>query len=472
MATRPAALDNLAPMEASCVAEPARAESASQEPRADLILNRIEQAHGRPLRALMEISDRCNEVCVHCYQTQGQKGEMTTDEARGVIDELAEMGVLVLTISGGEATLRKDFLDLVTHARARGFVVRLFTNGLTMTEKLARQLAELAVHIVEISLYSPRAEVHDFMTGVAGSFARAVGAVRLLVAAGVDTHLKTPLMSVNEDDVDGYIALARSLGATFALDPNPLMPREGGSNAPRSFDRSLSGLARVLGDPRLANDLGGARAPRAPDAPPCGAGHTVHVEPNGELRPCTILELPLGDARAGVRSARATNEELRGVLALAWRDLHGCRTCDLSGYCRRCHAVSLAEVGDALAPYPTACAEARTLYERVQGRPARLLATPERDTSTGPYREDAPGVFTPVADVITAEDDALAARLGWVRRATLADAQPVPARGGALVQLRRPGRHEPRKERIPGRNTLRPSTANTSRTASHTDAAE
>ena len=69
---------------------------------AGAILGRIERSRGRPLRAMIEISDRCNEVCVHCYQEQGLKGEMSTEQVKRVMDELAELGVLVLTISGGE----------------------------------------------------------------------------------------------------------------------------------------------------------------------------------------------------------------------------------------------------------------------------------------------------------------------------------------------------------------------------------
>ena len=65
------------------------------------------EAKGIATRAMVEMSDRCNEVCVHCYQLQGQKGEMDTAQLKSVIDELAEMGVLVLTLSGGEATLRR-----------------------------------------------------------------------------------------------------------------------------------------------------------------------------------------------------------------------------------------------------------------------------------------------------------------------------------------------------------------------------
>ena len=155
-----------------------------------------------PLSAMIEIADRCNEKCVHCYQVQGQKGEMTTEEIFGVLDELAEMGVLFLTISGGEATLRKDFLDIVAYARKKKFAVKLFTNGLKVTRELASKLGELAVQEVQISLYSSHANVHDWVTNVPGSWEKTTAAARYLVDAGVKVVLKTPVMRINEDDTD------------------------------------------------------------------------------------------------------------------------------------------------------------------------------------------------------------------------------------------------------------------------------
>ena len=241
--------------------------------------------------AMLEISDRCNEVCVHCYQEQGQKGEMTTEQIKVVIDELAAMGVLVLTISGGEATLRPDFIELVTHARKHSFVVRLFTNGLTMTRELAAELHRLAVHVVEISLYSHRAEVHDFVTGVAGSFERTTNGIRFLSELGVDVHVKSPVMRVNEDDVDAMEAFASSLGATsFAVDPSLLMPREGGDRAPERLSRSDSAYETLLAsaEPRMLEPGPARRESLA--RPLCGAGEAVHIEPNGGCghAPCSI----------------------------------------------------------------------------------------------------------------------------------------------------------------------------------------
>lgn len=425
--------------------------------KADEILDRFERMSGRPLRAMIEISDRCNEVCVHCYQEQGQKGEMSTEQLKALLDELAELGVLVLTISGGEATLRKDFLEVVAHARARGFALRIFTNGLTMTRALAHRLGQLAVHIVEISLYSHRPEVHEFVTGVPGSFVKTVSAVRDLVAEGVDVHLKSPALNLNQDELDAYVAFATGLGAACSFDPNVLMPRENGERTSEVFSRTQTAYANMLRNPLLSDALP-ERSYKPLDATLCSAGEGIHIEPNGELRPCTMLDVSLGHALAagGVGHALVTNATQRDMLALRWRDVHGCRECDLRAYCARCHAAALAEAGDALAPYASACANARTAFELARGITIALSAEPGRDPLVGPYRDLGDGCFEAFRDTITPADDALAARLGWTRREGGVCAAPARVQPGALVQIRRPGRGKPKWERVPGSEAALP----------------
>lgn len=428
--------------------------------RGDSLLSLLEAQSGQPLRAMIEISDRCNEVCVHCYQEQGTKGEMTTDQIKSVMDELAQIGVLVLTISGGEATLRPDFLELLRHARKRSFAIRLFTNGLTMTRALAAELHALAVHVVEISLYSHRPDVHDFITGVPRSFERTTAGIRYLAELGVDVHVKSPVLGVNETETNALRAFALSLGASsFAEDPGMLMPREGGDRGPERLARSQRAFeASLASAPELLTaQPEGAKPKAAPQGPICGAGHVVHIEPNGELRPCTMLELKLGDAREGVAAARAHNAELLKLRSIGWKDLHGCRSCDLAGACGRCYASALAEVGDALAPYPSACANARSIYRVRTGVEPEIIPGAHGRTELGPYQHVEGSRFRAVDDEITAEDEALAARLGWTRRK--GGALPAPgarARPGELVQLRRPGSKRARPLQMPALTSSSP----------------
>lgn len=430
------------------------------------MLDRHEATVGTPLRAMIEISDRCNEVCVHCYQVQGQKGELSTSHWRRALDELADIGVLILTISGGEATLRPDFLEIVEYAHQREFLVRIYTNGLRITRELAEALSALNVFEVEISVYSTRADVHDFVTGVPGSFERTLEGVRHLRAADVPVTIKTVIMSVNQDQIRDYPAFAASLGVRFSLDPGGLMPREGFDRITQSLNPDpdvLNALIHEMGlstalmqdDSPVASDLEAATPPRAGDTPLCTAGQELHVEPNGELRPCTMLPIELGQVQGdGVRAA-FESETARSMRALRWQHIHGCRDCDLSGHCRRCHATALAETGDSLGPYPSACAAARNTYARATDSELQIIAVNGRSGALGPYRRVALGMYETADDLITSEDHARAEKLGWVRRSEGGNPAPeLAVRPGELVQIRRPGdkrsQHAPRLTRVPG----------------------
>lgn len=397
-----------------------------------------------PMSAMIEVADRCNEVCVHCYQIQGQKGELETHEWKKILDQLAELGVIVLTISGGEATLRHDFLELVTYAREKRFAVKLYTNGLNMTAELARRLGELAVQEAQISLYSHRAEVHDWVTRVPGSWAKTVAGARHLVDAGVGVVLKTPVMSVNVDEIDEYTSFVASLGADYQLDPQ-LDPREDGDTTPQRLRLKHEDQLRVLRHPKLMRARPRNKPSRPLDAPVCAAcSGGIHIEADGDMRPCTQLPVSVGHAlRDGVADSWRDAPAARGIRDLTWRDLHGCRECDLRSYCGRCFANARQEVGDALAPYESACEKARIRYEHVTGREARAA------DATGPYREIEEGVFASASHELTEADHALRDRQPWI----LSDqptGRPADRVGpGQLVQIRRPGARKTRSEVIP-----------------------
>jgi len=85
--------------------------------------------HGVPLNAHLDLTYRCNERCEHCYLDHSDRGELTSDEAFSILDQLAAAGVLFLTISGGEIFLRRDLFEILEHARDSAFCVRLKSNG-------------------------------------------------------------------------------------------------------------------------------------------------------------------------------------------------------------------------------------------------------------------------------------------------------------------------------------------------------
>jgi radical SAM protein with 4Fe4S-binding SPASM domain len=381
------------------------------------------------LSAMVEVADRCNEACVHCYQVQGQKGELTTEQLKAVFDELAALGVLLLTISGGEPTLRKDFLQLVTYARQLKFAVKIYSNGLKITRELAQELGRLAVQEVQLSLYSDRAELHDQVTRVNGSFDKTVAAARHLREAGVNVVLKTPLMRANADRVKEYTSFVTSLGADYSFDRN-LCLREDGSAEPRSVEIDAAAYVAVTRQfSKRTERKQGSLADR-----PCGAcSRNVHVEPNGELRPCAQWAVPTGNAlEEGVAQAWRTNGKALAIRELTWAALPACRRCDLRSYCSRCFAQAQLEVGDARSPYENACQRARWEYEARHGHALEIEVT-SGSASIGPYRQISEHHFVREDYEQSSADEALLAENQWLRDPRSEGKSEL----GHLVQLRR-----------------------------------
>src|SRR5450631_3976899 len=178
-----------------------------------------------PLSVQLDLTYRCNERCVHCYLDHDDHGEMSTAEIKDLLDQMADAGVFYLTISGGEITMRRDFFEILEHARLRTFCIKLKTNGVLIRKKEAERLRELGVESVQISIYSHRAEVHDAITKMPGSFRQSIAAVRLLREQGLLVTLANVLMNQNAADYMSVKTLAAELDAKYFMDPTitPMM---------------------------------------------------------------------------------------------------------------------------------------------------------------------------------------------------------------------------------------------------------
>jgi len=401
------------------------------------LLRSLALRHGRPMGVHLQVADRCNHACHHCYQLQGQKGELSFDELRAIIDGIADAGVFTLNVSGGEATLRPDLFDILRYARGKGFALRLFTNGFLIDEAYAEELARIGLLEVHVSLYSGVAEEHDAVTRVPRSFERTVGAVAALRGRGVRVVLKTPATTLSPLGARSVEALARSLGCEHQTSTDLTMREDGAADpwAVRVTPETL--LSQGMLSPwRPSEDEARDRASKLASFP-CGVGRSgLVVLPDGRLQACSDTPNILGDlTRAPLSEALRAAPERELFEGLTWARVHGCRDCDLLAACQRCHATALHEGGDYLGPYPSACARARARYAAAAGalevKGPSEDCEPGRDPAVGPYAIEAPGVIRPTRHVRTAEDEALAARFGWLR------GEGVKPSHSGLVMIRR-----------------------------------
>src|SRR5260370_1075416 len=246
---------------------------------------------GIPLSVQLDLTYRCNERCVHCYLDHDDHGEMTTAEIKELLDQMADAGVFYLTISGGELLMRRDFFEILEHARTRTFCVKLKTNGVLIRAKEAARLRELGVESVQISIYSHRPDVHDAITKMPGSLRKSIEAVRLLRKHGLHVTLANVLMVQNAQDYRGVRALGVELDAKVTIDPT-ITPMMDGDRSILKLNVDQAALREVFRNEDLVGNVEEFCAPPqgvdedALDMLPCTAGHPAsYVSPYGHLYP-------------------------------------------------------------------------------------------------------------------------------------------------------------------------------------------
>jgi len=305
---------------------------------------------GIPLSVHFDITYRCNERCVHCYLDHDDLGEMTTGEIEDVLDQLADAGVFFLALSGGEVLMRRDFFEIVEHARRRLFNVKIKTNGVMIREPEARRLRQLGVEQVQISVYSHRPEVHDGITKLPGSLRRTIEAIRFLKLQGLKVSMANVLMTANLFDNQGVMSLAKDLGVSYTLDPT-ITPKIDGNTAVLALRAPAAELRRVFRNEELVGNVAEFCAPPAApdedvmDGYPCSAGHTsCYISPYGDVFPCVQFPLPSGNLRrekfVEIWRHSSALKEVRSIRA---RDLTTCSTCSHVGSCSRCPGLAYME---------------------------------------------------------------------------------------------------------------------------------
>ncbi|MBN1812167.1 MAG: radical SAM protein [Anaerolineae bacterium] len=316
------------------------------------------RVNGIPVGGGMELTHRCNLNCIHCYcrkpagDRDAQAAEMTLAEIDRIGEQLVEESCLYLFLTGGEPMLRPDFLDVYNCLRSKGLLLTLFTNGTLITAEIADHLAKKPPLVVHVSLYGARADTYEAITGVPGSYRSCRHGISLLLDRGIRVVLKTPVLTLNRDEVEDLQALADELGVRFLSDFG-LHPRLEGMEDPSGPYRYMLSLEeRMELERSRPGRLDAWRAyverlkglPRQNTMYQCGAGlRGFFIDVHGALVMCVEARSPAYDLRAGnFREGWAFLCQLR---ALPMRSDMPCRSCEIYMLCRQCPGRSQLEYG-------------------------------------------------------------------------------------------------------------------------------
>jgi mycofactocin radical SAM maturase len=251
-----------------------------------------------PVNITWEITRRCNLKCVHCLSASraAAPGELSFEECKGIVDQLAALKVFEINFGGGEPLLKDYFLPLLRYIHRKGIVTCVSTNGTVLTDEAVACFAGSPLVNVQVSLDGATPEVNDAIRG-RGTFPRIVRGIERLAGKNISLSINTVVTSLNYAQLDRLKALASSYGARLRV--SRFRPsgraRESwealklSSTQLRELSDWLSGDPSILtGDSFFAISQDGRRRL---GLDMCGAARmTACIDPLGDVYPCAFLQ--------------------------------------------------------------------------------------------------------------------------------------------------------------------------------------
>ena len=265
----------------------------------ETLVTQLKNGLDAPICLTWELTYACNLQCVHCLSSSGQRDprELTTAEAKQVLDELRDLQVFYINIGGGEPMVRRDFFELLEYSIANGIGVKFSTNGAFIDAEKARRLAAMDYLDIQISLDGIDAVTNAAVRGP-GSYEMARRAMDNLAAANFGPFkISVVVTRHNVDQLDEFKALADSYGAQLRI--TRLRPSGRGADTwhdlhpTNAQQRQIYNWLMAHGDNVLTGDsffhlnaLGDA----LPGLNMCGAGRVVClIDPIGDVYACPFV---------------------------------------------------------------------------------------------------------------------------------------------------------------------------------------
>lgn len=301
----------------------------------------------------IELTSRCNERCVHCYIPHDLKlYDITEDLYYSVLDQLSKMGVLSVTLSGGECMCHPKFKEFLRAAKNYDFYVNILSNLTLLDDEIIAIMKEGNVSSVQTSLYSMIPEHHDAITTVKGSFYKTRDNILKMIENDLPLHVSCPTMKGNKDDYGDVMKWCHEHKIRAQTDY--IMMAEFNHETSNLANRlSVEECGKVISD-IIADDEDYKKAILAPDFVQrcsenqfnperrlCGVGvSSCCMVANGNVYPCAgWQEMVLGNLKEDtLENIWNNSEKINWLRSLKFKDLGGgeCCKCDKAAFCSPC----------------------------------------------------------------------------------------------------------------------------------------
>lgn len=317
----------------------------------------LEEVQGKPLISSIqfELSSRCNERCIHCYIPNEKKNngfDMPTKKVMSILDEFAEMGGIHVTLSGGEAFLHKDLIEIVRYCRKKDLKISILSNLISLKDEQIAELKEANLSLIQVSLYSMDATIHDFITTVKGSFEKTKTAIEKLVANDIPVQISCPIMKANRKGYHKVLEYAKSLKIKAQTD-YIMMARADLDTENLANRLSLEETEELLRDlikhdtsyredtlqQLPISDQIKFNLERFKKQPVCGVGYdNCCITANGDVYPCSGWQsYVLGNVyKQSLKEIWENSPKIKELRKITQASFPKCLECDARDFCAMC----------------------------------------------------------------------------------------------------------------------------------------
>lgn len=299
----------------------------------------------------IEIADKCNENCLHCYIPPIYKNKFMRDNVfYKIIDEGRDMNILNVTLSGGEPLLHPQFIEFLRKCNEKDLSVNVLSNLTLLDDNILVEMKKNKLLSVQTSLYSMDASVHDAITQKPGSFEKTKSAVIRLQAANIPVQISCPIIKQNKDSFKEVIRWSESRNIAISINP-VIFAAYDHKNVNLNNRLNIEEVEKVI-DSQLSvekiaflKDKAKYKYSQEEESICDICRYSFCVSSKGIAFPCVGWKnMKIGDVReCSIRDIWEKSPKIKSLRNIKIRHFLKCVSCENKGYCTICMMINANE---------------------------------------------------------------------------------------------------------------------------------
>lgn len=316
-----------------------------------------------PLDGAFELTARCNFNCNMCYvhlqeeQIRAIGQELTNEQWLEIARQAKDMGMLHLTLTGGEVFVRPGFRELYEELSRMGFLLQVYSNGYLIDEKMIEWLKECPPYTLRFTLYGASNETYEKVCGIKNGFDRVSHAIDLVKEAGIPLYMVGMIVKENESDLEAMYQFAKEKNVLFNHSIAVVKPVRGATSPAEEHRLDYQDYAEANDNIKKVSRFY-KKTERLLDV--CGSYRNAFwLTWNGKMQLCAFMQKPAIDIRA-YSVKEAWDKLLRELEEITMPAK--CSGCKYEGFCQKCPGMLAAECGSLTEVSDEFCKKAEVLY--------------------------------------------------------------------------------------------------------------